>query len=303
MDLEHGCRSEYGPLELRIQTTSVENSFVVYVEDTRLTPGSRWVFRRLPIRLRELRAPAVFLVIGVIMCLLNSGTGRSDVPSVSLEGELFRSIVDQVHQLRPALRPGSRVLFLDDPLDEKLGTSGMLFLMQLSYGDRHLTVDRAKSMPSAPDAAKIASYDYVFDYRLGRFFTSAQVRPQGPEPVVVTEWGHLALFHSNWTPVTRRHPARVGEAVISMTADLGDTQPPMPRGRPFPQSPLFDVAAPVQVRVDGKPAEVLLKIGWPQRVNRYRVDFRVPNEARPGTPAVEVTCGGVTGPEVRIPLE
>jgi hypothetical protein len=37
MDLEHGCRSEYGPLELRIQATSVENGFVVYVEDPRLT--------------------------------------------------------------------------------------------------------------------------------------------------------------------------------------------------------------------------------------------------------------------------
>ena len=37
MDLEHGCRSEYGPLELRIQTTSVDNSFIIYIEDTRLT--------------------------------------------------------------------------------------------------------------------------------------------------------------------------------------------------------------------------------------------------------------------------
>ena len=36
MDLQHGCRSEYGPLELRIQTTSVENSFIVYIEDRRL---------------------------------------------------------------------------------------------------------------------------------------------------------------------------------------------------------------------------------------------------------------------------
>jgi len=38
MDLEHGCRAEYGPLELRIQTTSVENGFIVYIEDPRLTP-------------------------------------------------------------------------------------------------------------------------------------------------------------------------------------------------------------------------------------------------------------------------
>lgn len=37
MDLEHGCRSEYGPLELRIQATSAENGFIVYVEDPRLT--------------------------------------------------------------------------------------------------------------------------------------------------------------------------------------------------------------------------------------------------------------------------
>lgn len=36
MDLQHGCRSEYGPLELRIQTTSVENGFIVYIEDHRL---------------------------------------------------------------------------------------------------------------------------------------------------------------------------------------------------------------------------------------------------------------------------
>jgi hypothetical protein len=37
MDLQHGCRSEYGPLELRIQTTSAENGFIVYIEDPRLT--------------------------------------------------------------------------------------------------------------------------------------------------------------------------------------------------------------------------------------------------------------------------
>jgi hypothetical protein len=37
MDLQNGCRSEYGPLELRIQATSVENGFIVYIEDPRLT--------------------------------------------------------------------------------------------------------------------------------------------------------------------------------------------------------------------------------------------------------------------------
>ncbi len=36
MELKHGCRSEYGPLELRIQTSASLNGFMVYVEDPRL---------------------------------------------------------------------------------------------------------------------------------------------------------------------------------------------------------------------------------------------------------------------------
>ena len=36
MDLQHGCRSEYGPLELRLQATVASNEFTVYVEDPRL---------------------------------------------------------------------------------------------------------------------------------------------------------------------------------------------------------------------------------------------------------------------------
>ena len=36
MELQHGCRAEYGPLELRIQTTASLNGFMVYVEDPRL---------------------------------------------------------------------------------------------------------------------------------------------------------------------------------------------------------------------------------------------------------------------------
>ena len=39
MDLQHGCRSEYGPLELRIQTTDQLNGFTVFVEDARREPA------------------------------------------------------------------------------------------------------------------------------------------------------------------------------------------------------------------------------------------------------------------------
>jgi len=35
MELEHGCRSEYGPLKLRIQSSARLNGFVVFIEDPR----------------------------------------------------------------------------------------------------------------------------------------------------------------------------------------------------------------------------------------------------------------------------
>jgi hypothetical protein len=36
MELQHGCRAEYGPLELRIQNAASLSGFTVYVEDPRL---------------------------------------------------------------------------------------------------------------------------------------------------------------------------------------------------------------------------------------------------------------------------
>lgn len=36
MELQHGCRAEYGPLDLRLQVAAASNEFTVYVEDLRL---------------------------------------------------------------------------------------------------------------------------------------------------------------------------------------------------------------------------------------------------------------------------
>lgn len=46
MELQHGCREEYGPLELRIQTTDSLNGFTVYVELCQKLLGSE--SRRIP---------------------------------------------------------------------------------------------------------------------------------------------------------------------------------------------------------------------------------------------------------------
>jgi hypothetical protein len=272
--------------------------WVLYVAAA-LVEGTRRLLARLPRAtwLQPVCSVALFLVVGTAMYFLNARIGWANVTTVSQEGELSRSVVEQVHDLQPSLRRGSKILFRDDPFDQP---HQMAFLMCLSYRDASLVVDSAKFM-KAP--SNVAAYDYVFDYRMGRLFASKEPRPTGPEPAIAIEWGRPSLYHSDWTRITSRHPAKRGEVVISMAVDLGDTQPPIPSDRPFPAAPFLDVASPVEVRVGGQAAEVVSKFGWPEMVNRYRVDFRIPGSLRRGTAPVEVTCRGATGPPTPIFVE
>jgi len=246
-----------------------------------------------------LRASVLFVTVGALLLHYYRRPWREDLDALSLGPEQQRFVVEQLHALRPVLRHGSRILFLDDPYDNPWR---MLFLVQLSYHDSSLEVNRAKSMSPPPGAKEVASYDYVFDYHLGRFYTSAQPPPIGPEPAITMEWGQPDVFHSDFKRVTRLRPARPGEMVICMVKDLGDTSPKIPAGQPFPPHPLLDVVSPVGVRVGGQPVEVIRKFGWPQRVNNYRVDFDIPKDVQPGDVKIEIITVGVTGPPVAIPV-
>jgi dolichyl-phosphate-mannose-protein mannosyltransferase len=266
---------------------------------TALSDGSRWYLRKLPHlqHFANSRPVLLFLSVSAFMYWVNTRSSWSEVWNVSREGEQYRSIVQQLHQLRPTMRPGSRVLFLDDPLDDPWQ---MMFLVKLSYGDRAMEVDRVKLMQQRPSASEIASYDYVFDYVLGRFYSSPQPRKQGPQPVITLDYGEPQIFHRDWVRVTPRAPAQHGEVVITEVTDLGETKPPVPKDQPFPMSPYLDVVSPLEVRIDGRPAEIILKIGWPEKINRYRVDFRIPPDVRTGSAEVVVTAGNVTGPPMPI---
>lgn len=273
---------------------------------TVLVSGTEYLARlatRIPIRpLLAVRAPALFVAVGLILLHYYRRPWVNDLPWHSLEPDLHRSIVEQLHQLRPQLRHGSRILFLEDPYPTDDGFR-MMYLVTLSYQDPTLTVDRVKRMPHLASGKDIASYDYLFDYRFGRFFTSAQPRPQGPEPVLTFEWGQPAVFHyADFKRVTRQHPAHTGEVVIAQAKDLGETKPAVPPGQPFPQDPLLNVISPVSVRVGGQPVDVIRKMGWPELVNTFRIDFCIPNNARPGEIEIEITASGIKGPGVMIPV-
>lgn len=274
---------------------------------TVLVRGTAYLWRWLPgPRTRivpALRAPVLFVIIVLLLLHYYRRPSVNELAWQTLEPDLDQSIVQQLHLLRPQLQHGSQVIFLDDPFPPDDGYR-MIYLARLSYHDPSLLVSRTKTMPRPPGSQEIASYDYVFDYRFGRFFTSVQPRPQGLEPVLTFEWGQPAVFHyGDFTRVTRRHPAHPGEVVIAQAKDLGETKPSVPVGQAFPKDPLLDVVSPVRVRVGGQTVDVIRKMGWPELVNTFRIDFCIPNSVRPGEVAVEITASNVTGPRVTIPVQ
>ena len=94
-------------------------------------------------------------------------TGFSNVTSATVEAPHNREYVEQLLSLDPRVRPGSHLLFLNDPI--RTDWENLIFIVRLAYRDRRLEIARAKRMARPPDEQQLARYDYVFDYRDGRF--------------------------------------------------------------------------------------------------------------------------------------
>jgi hypothetical protein len=271
-----------------------------------------WVLRRFhaanPARTRAYASAA--LLAGLV--LLFYPRWKSYLPdhpaSVFLEAEDNRSIARQLRHLEPHLRPGARLLFLDDPI--RPDWFNLTFLVRLLYRDRSIVIHRAKpdvaeaeKPPEALTPAILAAYDYVFDCRGGYFRELSSPWDRGsPMPAIVLEYGLPQIFHSDWTSVNRQHPARAGERVILKAMDLGETVPRLVPGQTFPEEPLVEVVAEIRVRFNGAGTDVETKIGWPGEINRYRVDIRVPVSAPRGLSWLDISANGITGPAIEIPV-
>jgi hypothetical protein len=118
------------------------------------------------------RGAALFVVSMAILYSAHKPLGYYEIFSASQEAPENRNTVAALHAAAPAIRPGSRLLFLNDPIRPEW--YNMLFIVRLSYADPTLQVFRVKEMKQPPTEQEIASYDYVFDYRDGRFFTLKQ---------------------------------------------------------------------------------------------------------------------------------
>jgi hypothetical protein len=283
-----------------------------------------WVLRFFhpanPVRTRIYASGALVAGLGLLLYPLWKSYPPGEPVSVSLEAEDNRSTARQLRRLVPtpggantdngvkAMRPGARLMFLDDPVHAD--RYNLTILVRLLFHDRSIVVHRAK--PGAVDiekppepltSATLASYDHVFDYRGGYFRELRAPWDRSPMPAIVLEWGEPQIFHKDWMPVDRGHPARGGETLIVKGMDLGETLPPVAPGQPFPpSSPYAALVTDVRARFNGTRTEVENKIGWPGETNRYRVDIRLPGRVPRGLSWLDLSANGVTGPGIEVPV-
>jgi uncharacterized protein (TIGR03437 family) len=113
-----------------------------------------------------------------------------------------------------------------------------------------------------------------------------------------------AVTHSNdFSLVSASKPAAAGEILSLFATGLGPTRPGVDPGQPFPSDPPAVVNSPLQVTVNGKPAEVLGAVGLPGAVDGYQVDFRVPPETGKGSATIQVSVAWIAGTPVSIPVQ
>jgi len=176
----------------------------------------------------------------------------------------------------------------------------------LLSGSQFSTFDFPGATFTGP-AAINARGDVVGRYRRadgvthGFLMTSYQAGCLAPPPRILAAAEGLAIAHSaDFTLVTDSKPASGGEALSLFAAGLGATRPAVAPGQPFPANPLAVVSSNVEVRVNGKPADLLGAVGFPGSVDGYQVNFRVQAGVAGGLHDLVVRANAVDSPAVRV---
>jgi uncharacterized protein (TIGR03437 family) len=120
--------------------------------------------------------------------------------------------------------------------------------------------------------------------------------------IVATATGPAIVHATDFSLVTATKPAKAAEILSLFATGLGPTQPGVDPGQPFPSAPPA-VNSPVQVIVNGSPAQVLAAVGYPGSVDGYQVNFQVPPGVVPGMATIQVSAAWIPGPAVSIPVQ
>ena len=122
-------------------------------------------------------------------------------------------------------------------------------------------------------------------------------------PQIVTTANGPAITHSvDFSLVNASKPAAQGEILSLFATGLGPVRGAV-TGQPFPSNPVAGVNSPVEVLVNGNPAEVIGAVGYPSSVDGYQVNFRVPSDTPKGTASIQVTAAWVSSSPVSIVVQ
>jgi hypothetical protein len=127
--------------------------------------------------------------------------------------------------------------------------------------------------------------------------------PMSAPQIMITANGPAVTHSSDFSLVTSSKPAAAGEILSLFATGLGPTVPAVDPGQPFPSSPAATVNSPVEVKVNGKSAEVLGAVGYPGSVDGYQVNFRMPPDTAIGAATIQVSAAWIGGPTVTIAVQ
>jgi hypothetical protein len=122
-------------------------------------------------------------------------------------------------------------------------------------------------------------------------------------PQIASLHGPTAVFHSGDSSiVTAATPAAPGEVLSMHASNLGPTVPSVHPGKPFPASPPAAVNSPLDILVNGRPAEVISAFGIPGTVDSYEVKFRIPEDTAKGPASIRIVAAWIEGPAATVPI-
>jgi hypothetical protein len=130
-----------------------------------------------------------------------------------------------------------------------------------------------------------------------------QLIPMSTPEVALSSAGPEIVHSSDYSLVTAAKPAHAGEILILLASGLGPTRPGVDPGQVFSASPAQVTSSPIDVLVNGKAGDVLYAGGYPNTVNSYQVNFRLPSDTVPGMAAIQLAAAWVAGTEVKIPVQ
>ncbi len=124
------------------------------------------------------------------------------------------------------------------------------------------------------------------------------------QPEVVAVAAGPAIVHaSDYSLVTAQKPAKAGEILTLFASGLGPTRPGVEPGAPFPANVVQVCNSPIEVLVNGKSGDVLYAGGYPGAVDRYQVNFRVPDGTASGPASLQLSSAWILGPDVKVPIQ